>query len=213
MPEFELVVPSYNESQTLPAFIERVRIAAQNYGYTSDSFQLVLVENGSTDSSRIVLEQLKEKALGPWFRVVRVEVNQGYGYGLWSGLQITHAPYVAWSHADMQCDPSDAFNALELLKRSGYTEKTLVKGVRAGRNWKDIIISRVFEFLALIILGKGFYEINAQPKVFPRRFLDTIKNPPYGFAFDLYALYCAAKQGFNVQTITVDFPPRIYGAF
>ena len=45
-----------------------------------------------------------------------VEVNQGYGYGLWQGLQASTAEYVGWSHADLQCDPNDAFRALQMIK-------------------------------------------------------------------------------------------------
>ena len=105
MLEFELVVPAYNEEKSLPALVETVTMAAQRNGYTPDSFQFVVVENGSTDNSYAVLEKLKGSMLGSWFRVERVVSNQGYGHGLWSGLQSTRAMFVGWSHADMQCDP------------------------------------------------------------------------------------------------------------
>ena len=107
---------------------------------------------------------------------------------------------------------SDAFKALELLKRSPDAKNMIVKGVRTGRSYKDIIISRGFELLAFIILGARFHEINAQPKVFPRHLLGCIINPPQNFAFDLYVLYCAARIGFQCRTISVFFPPRIHGA-
>ena len=51
MKEFELVLPCYNESKSLQILIERAVNAAKQAGYDSNSFQLVIVENGSLDNS------------------------------------------------------------------------------------------------------------------------------------------------------------------
>jgi glycosyltransferase involved in cell wall biosynthesis len=208
--EFELVLPCYNESQSLEKLIRRAKEAAEASNYSSNQFKLVLVENGSKDHSRQVLSDLEKSELGRWFRVVLVDVNQGYGFGLASGLKTTTARFIGWSHADQQCDPKDAFLALSRIKISRH-EKLLVKGVRSGRNWKDRVVSRVFEAFAWIFLGMKLYEINAQPKVFPRVLWNEIKNPPLNFAFDLYVLYRATKASYRFETIEVLFPPRIHG--
>ena len=64
MIEFELVLPCYNESRSLKAIIERAAQAATEAGFTPDRFQLVLVENGSKDSSSQVMDELKAGELG-----------------------------------------------------------------------------------------------------------------------------------------------------
>ena len=207
--EFELVVPAYNEAKNLPMLIEKTVSAAKISNYSSKTFNLIIVNNGSSDDSTQVLQNLANQDLGSWFRVVKIEKNQGYGYGLWAGLKTTSATYVAWSHADLQCDPVNAFKALRTLKSD--SGQIIVKGVRFGRDWKDVAVSRVFENLAQLILGLNVYEMNAQPKVFKRDFLATLKAPPQTFAFDLYALYCAQKNNYIVKTIDVEFPSRIHG--
>ncbi|MGQ0508219.1 MAG: glycosyltransferase family 2 protein [Myxococcaceae bacterium] len=210
MPEFELVLPCYNEGKSLETILRRAAEAAEAAGFTPKTFQLVLVENGSADNSREVLGQLKETPYGKWFRWVPVDVNQGYGHGVYTGLKVTSAPFIGWSHADQQCDPKDAFRALALV-RLAPQEKTLVKGTRVGRNWKDQAVSRTFETLARAILGMSVWEVNAQPKVFPRALLDTLDDPPKSFAFDLYTLFRARRDGYTFETITVQFPPRVHG--
>jgi len=210
MLEFELVLPCYNESKSLGALIERAVGAARAAGHTPDQFRLVLVENGSKDDSRLALEKLSQGEWRDWFRVVPVTVNQGYGFGLWSGLKTTTAKYVGWSHADQQCDPKDAFKALQLVKADG-APKVLVKGTRSGRNWKDRVVSFVFMVIARLLLRFRFTEINAQPKVFPRELLKEITDPPFTFAFDLYVLFRAMKAGYVVREIPVLFPPRVHG--
>lgn len=207
--QFELVVPAYNEAKNLPLLIQKTVEAAKNAGHTPETFQLIIVNNGSVDDSAEVLKQLSKGQDGPWFRIVLVEKNQGYGFGLWSGLQNTQSQFVGWSHADLQCDPVNAFLALDIVKK--YPRQCLVKGVRSGRDKKDIFVSRVFETLARLILGVSVHEMNAQPKVFPHEMLKLLKNPPKTFAFDLYALFNAQKAGYEIQTIPVLFPPRIHG--
>lgn len=208
--EFELILPCYNEAKSLSDIIVRAVKSAEKYCFTPESFKLVLVENGSKDNSREVLQQLSKSELGKWFRVVYVDVNQGYGFGLWSGLKTSQAKIVGWSHADQQCDPENAFFAHKLLTEQ-KDKKLVIKGKRFGRDWKDKSVSFVFEWLATLILGRRLHEINAQPKVFYRELLNEIKSPPKDFAFDIYVLYCALKSGHHLQSIPVLFPPRVHG--
>ncbi len=208
MLEFELVLPCYNEGKTLGRLIDDVIAAAQGYGFSPDRFQLVLVQNGSTDETQA--EAVRLFALhGKWFRIVEVTNNQGYGHGLVMGLKATTAPFVAWSHADLQCSPKDAFKALEVLRAVGVP--TLVRGYRTDRAFRDRVVSRVFELLSRMILGMHETEINAQPKVFARAFLNELKNAPKHFGFDLYALYRARRAGYQQRMVGVSFPPRVHG--
>ncbi len=212
MIKFELVLPCYNEAKSLNYLIERAQKAALENGFQEGEFQLVMVENGSKDNSNEVFAELLKSKWSSWFRVVTVDVNQGYGYGLMQGLKSTTAPIVGWSHADQQCDPMDAFKAYHLLKKSeSRAPKVFIKGIRHGRNWKDILVSRVFESLAWLILGVKIYEMNAQPKVFHSELLSHMKNPPKTFAFDLYAIFHAQKNNYYFDTVSVLFPPRVHG--
>lgn len=209
-PEFELIIPAYNESMSLYLLISGVITSAKNSGFCPKRFQLVIVENGSTDESFFILENLLKTEFGKWFRIVTLKSNRGYGYGIWQGLSATTAKYIGWSHADLQCNPEDAFRALFILKELNSISN-LVKGARNGRNWKDRLVSRIFEFMAYLILGLKINEINAQPKIFSRELLSFIKTPPSGFSFDLYIIYQAIKKKYIIHEIPVLFPARIFG--
>ncbi len=210
MLKFELVLPCYNEGRSLETVLTRAVDAAKESGYCTQDFQLVVVDNGSKDATQDVLTALKQKELAEWFRVVPVMPNRGYGNGIWQGLKTTTAQYVGWSHADQQCDPKDAFRALQIVE-SGRSKNLLVKGERYGRAPRDRFVSRVFEAFARFILGLRCREVNAQPKVFMRELLNNIPEPPLDFSFDLYVLYRAIKSGFEIRTISVFFPPRVHG--
>jgi len=211
MKKFELVIPAYNEEKNLEMLLSRVVESAAEFGFNQQNFRLLLVENGSKDRSYQVMQEVIQKH--QWqdlIHIVKVEVNQGYGFGLMSGLRETQSAVVGWTHADLQCDPRNAFIGAKLLLGQ-KDRKILVKGVRLGRNWRDQWVSRVFETLAFLILGLRMYEMNAQPKIFTRDLLLKLKNPPKTFALDLYLLYQAQKANYLVMTFDVFFPPRIHG--
>ena len=126
------------------------------------------------------------------------------------GLQDTQAPFIAWSHADEQCEPYDAFRGFEILRHQPVP-LGVVKGTRLGRDKKNAAVTHVFEFLARLILGLNIKEINAQPKVFHRQLLNTFSNPPKTFAFDLYGLFMASKHGYRIESFPVSFPNRVHG--
>ncbi|MBY0315676.1 MAG: glycosyltransferase family 2 protein [Bdellovibrionales bacterium] len=205
MKKFELVIPAYNEEKNIPELIERVVTAAAKFNMTGQDFTLLLVENGSKDNSyKVMRDTVEYLRLHDMVKIVQVKVNQGYGFGIMSGLRESSAPVVGWTHADLQCDPANAFVAYKLYEVQ-TSKNILVKGVRLKRSAKDRFVSRVFETFARIILGLKVYELNAQPKVFPSTLLENMKQPPHTFALDLYLLYSAQKAGLEVLTFNVFF--------
>lgn len=205
--EFELVLPCYNESASLPIVVTRTLQVARQHGLGPERFQLIVVDNGSTDATPTLLRTLQQGEWGNGFRVVRLAKNQGYGGGLKAGLEATRAPVIGFSHADLQCDPGDVFRALFVQRTRGG----LVKGKRYGRKFSERVVSRVFDFCARAFLGLRAWEINAQPKVFPRELLKRLKHPPVGITFDLYVLFRAQQMGLTLRSIAVRSSPRTHG--
>ena len=209
MTPFSLILPCYNEAANLPAIVARVTACARRRTLSPEQFQLFLVENGSTDQSRQVMDELLHAPGGEHLRIVPVPVNRGYGHGIISGLRAAPPGVLAYSHADQQCDPEDAFRGWELIRNSG--PGVLVKGSRYGRAPGEWLFSRGFEATATVLLGSRLHEINAQPKVFASELLERIPHPPDDFAFDLYVVMRARAAGWTLREIDVKFPPRVHG--
>ena len=74
-----LVIPCYNEARNLPLLVARLRET-----FVRDDIEAILVDNGSTDDSPAVLDALLRSPSR--IRSVRVEKNQGYGFGILAGL-------------------------------------------------------------------------------------------------------------------------------
>lgn len=197
-----IVVPSYNEVKSLPSLIKRYNAARKNV-----NFQLVIVDNGSSDGTDKYLK--KAVKVHKWIKITRVNKNIGYGNGIHIGLNCCDGDIIGWSHADLQCPPEDVFRGYRLYKR--ISKKAFVKGYRRGRNWKSLILTYGFAIYSSLVLLSFFDDINGQPKIFHRDLLKTFKNPPKGFSYDLYAQYKAIRNNYKVYSFPVIFKDREFG--
>ena len=200
--KYSLVIPCFNEEKSLPLLIDRcIKILDRN------DTQLILVDNGSTDNTKkILLEyELQHKNLN----VVYIKKNQGYGFGILSGLNEAQGDIIGWTHADMQTDPNDFIKGVGFFKEFG--NNIFVKGKRYGRPFSDTVFTIGMSIFESILLRKKLWDINAQPTIFSKSFFLSLKNPPSDFSLDLYFFYKAIQSNLKIYRFPVIFGERMYG--
>lgn len=202
-----IIVPCYNESANLLKLLSRFREVVAN----RPGVEVVLVDNGSTDDSSEILATELAKPENDFARSVRVETNIGYGNGIMAGLRAGTGRFLAWTHADLQTDPNDVMLAYNAILRHPTPESAFVRGRRVGRGWFDAAFTGGMSLLSSLALGVALRDINAQPKLFHRNFLDRMTEPPNDFALDLYALYVAKTTGLDILEQPVYFGKRHAG--
>lgn len=200
--KFSLIIPCYNEAASLALLLERCKEVVIRPGV-----EVILVDNGSTDNTAD--ELLKLLPQYPGCRSIRVEQNQGYGFGIISGLKAAEGKILGWTHADLQTDPKDVLRGLDLFEK--YGDKIFVKGRRYGRPFMDIIFTVGMSLFETLLLARPMWDINAQPTMFSREFFDTWISPPNDFSLDLYAYYQAQSQRLKVCRFPVCFGERAHG--
>lgn len=194
--KFSLIIPCYNESANLPLLLERCKPLEMQSG-----IEVILVDNGSTDRSPEVLQSLLPQY--PGCRSIRVDSNQGYGYGfgILSGLKAAKGEILGWTHADMQTDPQDMLQAWHYLIATATTA--------LSKDNATVVLSWMWHLPSA--MAKPMWDINAQPTLFPRDFFLTWHSPPHDFSLDLYAYYQAQRQGLAVHRFPVKFGERAHG--
>ncbi len=195
-----IVVPCYNEEKNISLLVDEFRDALKNV-----DAELILVNNGSTDNSQEIIRKITKKY--KTIRCIIVKKNIGYGHGILAGLKAARGDVLAYTHADLQCDPMDVVKAYDVFRKI-KEDKILVKGNRKGRS---SMLTSCFHVLAAILFLKKFDDINGQPKLFHKEMLKMFINPPLGFQLDFYIQYKALKNGYNVMGMPVKFGVRKYG--
>jgi glycosyltransferase involved in cell wall biosynthesis len=204
-PTLSLVIPCYDEAQTLPLLVRRIE---ESFTAEHDT-EVILVDNGSTDESPAVMASL---AGHPVIRTIRVDVNQGYGFGILAGLRAARGRFLGWTHADMQADPADAIRALAVI-RGAESEALYVKGRRYGRAFNEVLFTIGMSVFETVLLRTRLWDINAQPNIFSRSFYEAVAaGAPHDWALDLYFYHAARQRGVRMVRFPVRFGARAHGA-
>jgi glycosyltransferase involved in cell wall biosynthesis len=204
---YSLVIPCYNESENLVNLVDRCKYLLNE----KEDIEVVIVDNGSTDNSSEVLAEILLNYRDERLRSVRVKKNQGYGYGILVGLEESVGDILGWTHADLQTDPVDFLNAISIISKTEGSKSVFIKGKRYGRPFLDVFFTCGMSLVEWLVLGTRLWDINAQPTVFSREFLISLKQPPADFSIDLYFYYEAVRRNAIIKRFPVSFELRLKG--
>lgn len=206
MEKLSIVVPCYNEEKNIPLIVERFKELTDR---VDEEIELILVNNGSGDNSEAVLQEVV--ATNKFVKTVKVEVNQGYGYGIIQGLKAATAKYLSWTHADMQSDPLDFIQGIKIIKNNN-SDKLFVKGRRKERPLLDAFFTFGMSCFVSLMFGRRINDISAQPTIFNRSLIENkFDTLPWDFALDMYIFILAKKENFSVIRFPVIFGQRAHG--
>ena len=203
MINLSIVIPCYNESKSLSILLKNF-----SQKLNRRDIELIFVNNGSTDSTKSILFNLKKKY--NFLKTIYVKKNIGYGNGILAGLKKSKGNFMAWTHADLQTDPYDVILVFEKYKKE-LSAKIFIKGIRLGRPLTDIFFTIAMSIFEMILLKKIFWDINAQPNIIHKKFLKKLHNIPLDFSFDLFFYYNAKKQKLKIYRYPVKFYKRKFG--
>lgn len=206
-PELSVIIPCYNEEKNIPLVLERFKKALDIMKKKID-VELILVDNNSKDNTQSVL---KSELLKYRFARSVFQEKPGYGNAVFKGLNEARGEFLCWTHGDIQTPLSDTLRAYEIIRSMKNPENSYVKGKRYGRPIIDMFFTMGMSLFETLLLKKILWDINAQPNLFHRSFLDKIKNPPEDFSLDLFMYYIAKKNKYEIKRFDVHFGKRIYG--
>jgi glycosyltransferase involved in cell wall biosynthesis len=201
--ELSVVVPVFNEAESLPALLADLRRALD--GLPSTTSEAVLVDDGSTDGSWDVLRAAA--ARDPRLRLVRFKRNYGQTPALAAGFQLSRGSTVVCLDADGQNDPADIPALLEEVRRGA----DVVSGWRRERRdpWLTRRLpSRAANLLISVVTGVYLHDYGCTLKAYRREALEGLRL--YGEMHRFLPAWCAWR-GAVVKELPVRHHPRRKG--
>jgi glycosyltransferase involved in cell wall biosynthesis len=191
-------MPCYNEGKVLPKSIPPVLQALNGLHLP---YELILVNNGSTDETGSVIDDLKN--LGS---VVRVDVAQNisYSHGIRSGLERATGRIVGYMCCDGQVEPADIVRVFHAIQ----TQETpiLVKLARTQRHdgFRRRVVTRIFNALCRIMFPVETNDINGTPKLMFREDLQKMNLSAPTWMIDFEVMIKAEQM--NLKLVEVEAP-------
>ena len=167
--DISVVVPLYNEQESLSELTSWIdRVAIEN----NLSYEIIMVDDGSTDDSWDVVEQLKEQF--PAIKGIRFARNYGKSAALYCGFEAAEGEVVFTMDADLQDSPDEIPEMRRMILEEGYD---LVSGWKkkrydpAGKR----LPSKFFNMTARIVSGIKLHDFNCGLKAYRRRVIKSIE--------------------------------------
>lgn len=203
--DISVVIPLYNEAESLPELAAWIaRVMAEN-GF---SYEIIFVDDGSTDESWKVVKKLRDAdpdhVLGASFRR-----NYGKSPALNTGFRMASGDVVITMDADLQDSPDEIPGLFRMIKEEGYD---LVSGYKQKRYdpLSKTIPTKLFNATARKISGiKNLHDFNCGLKAYRR---DVVKNIEVYGEMHRYIPYLAKNAGFSrIGEKVVHHQSRKYG--
>ena len=190
-PNISVVVPLYNEEESLPelhAWIQRV-MTENNFSY-----EVIFVDDGSTDRSWAVIESLREKDEN--VHGIKFRRNYGKSPGLHNGFQAAKGDVVITMDADLQDSPDEIPELYRMITEKGYD---LVSGYKMNRSQGDplskTIPTKLFNATARAVSGiHNLHDFNCGLKAYRR---DVVKSIEVFGEMHRYIPYLAKNAGYD----------------
>lgn len=126
--QLSAVVPMFNEADVLPLFAERLRPVLETLPGIGDDYEVVAVDDGSSDATPVLLQRLQRD--WPQLRIVRLRANAGHQAAISAGLIAARGAWVVTLDADLQ-DPPEVL--AQMLQTARAEDVDVVYGVRTDR--------------------------------------------------------------------------------
>jgi glycosyltransferase involved in cell wall biosynthesis len=199
-PEISAVIPVFNEVESLPGLLDELGLA---FRATGRSYELILVDDGSSDGSGTWIEDRAGK--DPCVRGILLERNVGQSGALAAGLRHARGDIVVTLDADGQNDPSSIPALLAALEHAD-----VVSGVRTPRadSWSRRVSSRVANAVRRAAIGDTISDVGCSLKAYRREALEGI--PLFVGAHRFLPALCQFR-GARVAEVPVRHRPRRHG--
>jgi len=196
--------PCYNDGGTIASM---VLLMDETCRELTDDYEIIVVDDGSTDHSRMVLEELKSRY--EKLRVILHEKNKGYGGALRSGFAAAKKELIFYTDGDFQYDVTELKNLLPAMK-DGVDIVNGYKVARADPLHRKII-GRIYHYLMKLLFGFKIRDVDCDFRLIRRYVFDKINLKYNSGVICIELVKKLQDAGFKFAEVPVSHYFRAYG--
>jgi glycosyltransferase involved in cell wall biosynthesis len=197
--------PAYNDSGTIASLVIRaVQVAAT----LTPDFEVIVINDGSGDSTPIILDELA-RIYPDRVRIVHHQQNQGYGGALRSGFATATKELVFYTDGDAQYDPAE----MALLWEKMAPAVDWVNGYKISRSdpFHRVVIGRVYHHIVKLLFGLKVRDVDCDFRLIRRRVFDVVRLEKNSGVICLEMMKKFHDAKFRVAEVPVHHFHRAYG--
>lgn len=201
--KLSVIIPVFNERNTIREIITRVL-------ESTSVNEIVIVDDGSTDGTREILEKLKPNKM---IRVLLHDANVGKGAAVRTGINAVKGDLIIIQDADLEYDPRDYPKLLQPIQEDiadvVYGSRFLGGSRRPIYFW-NMVANKILIFTTNILYNNILSDMETGYKLFKKDVVKDIKIKAKGFNFEPEFTAKLLKRGVRIYEVPIRFNPRLY---
>jgi len=202
--DISIIVPLYNEEESLPKLFEWIERVMNENKYT---FEVIFVNDGSTDKSWEVIELLQNQSKN--VRGIKFRHNYGKSPALYCGFRAAKGDVVITMDADLQDSPNEIPELFSMIKNENYDLVSGWKKKRYDSKLSKNIPSKIYNATARKVTGLKLHDMNCGLKAYRN---EVVKNIEVFGEMHRYIPFLAKNAGFtHIGEKVVEHRKRQFG--
>ena len=202
--DLSIVISLFNEEESLPELISWIEKVATREKY---EYEIIMVDDGSTDSSWKVITELAAK--NPAIRGISFRRNYGKSAALYHGFKAAEGRVVITMDADLQDSPDEIPELYRMVTEEGYDIVSGWKKQRFDNKLTKNLPSKLYNWTARKVTGIKLHDMNCGLKAYCN---EVVKNIEVYGEMHRYIPYLAKNAGFSrITEKPVQHQKRKYG--
>ena len=207
-PTVSIVVPCFNEAESIPTLIERLRLLVE----AQPGWDVLFINDGSKDATAELLDAAAARFA--WARVYHQPRNLGLGAGVRTGLLNTESAFVCTIDSDGSYPPERLPEFIELLRKGAdivTASPWHPDSDQAEGGIHRLMLSRGVSWCYRIVTGVHLYTFTALFRAYRREVVDAVNFENNGFPAVTELLIRALAKGYKVAEVPMPLIPRERG--
>lgn len=203
--KLSIIIPVYNEAETISNIIERVKRADINL-----MKEIIIVDDCSTDGTPNILQGLDDQEI----KIIYHARNLGKGAALRTGLKHITGDIVIFQDADLEYDPRDYSSLIEPIKDK-FADVVYGSRLSGGRPQRVYMFwhkagNKLITLTANILFNNTLSDIETGYKVFTRNAIQSLNLKSNDFSIEPEITAKVFKKGYKVYEIPISYYGRTY---
>ena len=187
--DLSIIIPLFNEAESLPPLYDWIKRVMDENKF---SYEIIFINDGSTDDSWKVINDLKSK--DDCVKAIRFRRNYGKSPALFCGFEKAQGDVVITMDADLQDSPDEIPELFRMIKEDGYDLVSGWKKKRYDNTFTKNIPSKIYNATARKVTGIKLHDMNCGLKAYR---LDVVKHIEVYGEMHRYIPYLAKNAGFS----------------